>query len=242
MRGLGGGTSIGRKSARKAVVLGVLAAALVTAAMPSANAWMRGRARWRPHFAAVYRPGPFPPPAFYRLPPPFPPPPFAIYGPPPPPPMRPVAPFAANAPPPPAPREYLVFFDWDRYAITPAGMTVIRRAAADWRSGAPVRIRVNGYTDLSGPVGYNVRLSLRRANAVASALMRRGVPRGEMAVRGLGESNPRVPTARGVREPQNRRVEITFQRAPYPYAARRLPPAAAASRPWATPGFSRSPY
>ena len=130
--------------------------------------------------------------------------------PPPPPPV--VAPPAAKAPPPPPPpRVYLVFFDWDRYNITAAGKEIVRQAALAWKAGAPVKIKVNGYTDLSGPAGYNVRLSIRRANAVANTLARFGVPRSDMIVRGLGESNPRVPTAKGVREPQNRRVEIIFR-------------------------------
>jgi OOP family OmpA-OmpF porin len=131
------------------------------------------------------------------------------FGPPPPPPV-PVPPAPPAPPPPPIRQVYLVFFDWDRYNITPEGYKVIEQAAAHWHSGAPVRIDVTGYTDLSGSPGYNVRLSLRRANAVAVALERMGVPRDDMAIRGLGEQNPRVPTAQGVREPQNRRVEIVF--------------------------------
>jgi outer membrane protein OmpA-like peptidoglycan-associated protein len=43
---------------------------------------------------------------------------------------------------------------------------------------------------------------------VAAELVRDGVPRDEIAVMGYGEANPLVPTAKGVREPQNRRVEI----------------------------------
>jgi OOP family OmpA-OmpF porin len=132
------------------------------------------------------------------------------FGPPPPPPPTPVPPAPPAPPPPPVRQVYLVFFDWDRYNITPEGYAVIRQAAAHWHSGAPVRIEVNGYTDLSGSPGYNLRLSLRRANAVATALERLGVPRSDMIIRGLGEANPRVPTAKGVREPQNRRVEIVF--------------------------------
>jgi OOP family OmpA-OmpF porin len=130
------------------------------------------------------------------------------FGPPPPPPAPPPLPPAP--PPPPVRQVYLVFFDWDRYNITPEGAEVIRQAAAHWHSGAPVRIEVTGYTDLSGSAGYNLRLSLRRANAVATELEGLGVPRNEMEIRGLGMENPRVPTARGVREPQNRRVEIVF--------------------------------
>ena len=77
--------------------------------------------------------------------------------------------------------------------------------------GAPVRIQVTGYTDRSGSPGYNQRLSERRAEAVADALQRLGVPSSDMAVSGRGENDNRVPTAPGVREPQNRRVEIVIE-------------------------------
>ena len=40
------------------------------------------------------------------------------------------------------------------------------------------------------------------------ALVGLGVPRTQMAVTGRGDNDNRVPTAAGVREPQNRRVEI----------------------------------
>jgi outer membrane protein OmpA-like peptidoglycan-associated protein len=114
------------------------------------------------------------------------------------------------APPPVARRVFLVFFDWDRDTITPDGMAIIQQAAAAWRSGAPVQIMVTGYTDASGSAGYNQRLSERRANNVANALARNGVPRQSMVVSGRGKNDQRVPTADGVREPQNRRVEIVF--------------------------------
>jgi len=47
---------------------------------------------------------------------------------------------------------------------------------------------------------------VRRANAVAAELVRLAMPRTAISIRGFGESNPLVPTANGVREPQNRRV------------------------------------
>jgi len=131
------------------------------------------------------------------------------FGPPPAPPPI-VAPPAPPAPPIVQRRVFLVFFDWDRATITREGMRVVEQAAAAFRSGAPVQIQVTGYTDASGSVGYNQRLSERRANAVAGALERLGVPRNEMAVSGRGKNDQRVPTADGVREPQNRRVEIVF--------------------------------
>src|SRR5438309_1328233 len=125
--------------------------------------------------------------------------------PPPPPPPLPPAP-----PPPPPPKVYLVFFDWDKYNITPEGQQIIQLAAQQYRAGGSVRLQVTGYTDLSGSAGYNQRLSERRANAVANALAALGVARTDMVVTGRGMNDPRVPTAPGVREPQNRRVEILF--------------------------------
>jgi outer membrane immunogenic protein len=123
----------------------------------------------------------------------------------PPPPM----PAAMPAPSPPAPRVFIVFFDWDKDVVTPEGMHIVQQAADAYKSGAPVRLQVTGYTDRSGSPAYNQRLSERRANNVAKALAALGVPRDEMVVSGRGENDNRVPTAPGVREPQNRRVEIS---------------------------------
>lgn len=53
-------------------------------------------------------------------------------------------------------------------------------------------------------------LSMRRANATKAYMTAHGVPDSVIATQGFGESRPLVETADGVREPQNRRVEITF--------------------------------
>ena len=131
-----------------------------------------------------------------------------LFGAPPPPPVA-AAPLPP-APPPMTRQVFLVFFDWDKDTITPEGMRIVQQAAAAFRAGGPVTIQVTGYTDRSGSPGYNQRLSERRANNVANAMARMGVPRQQMAVSGRGENDNRVPTAPGVREPQNRRVEIVF--------------------------------
>ena len=125
-------------------------------------------------------------------------------------PPAPPPPLPPAPPPPPPPKVYLVFFDWDKYNITPEGQQIIQLAAQQYRAGGSVRLQVTGYTDLSGSAGYNQRLSERRANAVANALAALGVARTDMVVTGRGMNDPRVPTAPGVREPQNRRVEILF--------------------------------
>ena len=125
------------------------------------------------------------------------------------PPPPPPAPVAMPALPPATRLVFIVFFDWDKDAITPEGMQIVQQAANAYKSGAPVQIQVTGYTDRSGSPTYNQRLSERRANSVAKALAALGVRREQMAVSGRGENDNRVPTADGVREPQNRRVEIT---------------------------------
>ena len=126
-----------------------------------------------------------------------------------PPPPPPVAP--APAPVAQPTRTYLVFFDWDRSDLTERARQIIAEAAQASQRVQVTRIEVNGYTDLSGTARYNQGLSVRRANAVAAELVRDGVPQNEIVPRGFGESNPLVPTAQGVREPQNRRVEIILR-------------------------------
>lgn len=122
------------------------------------------------------------------------------------------APVASPAPPaPPEAKTYLVFFDWDRADLSERARAIVAEAASASQHQASTRIAVDGYTDLSGTVVYNEALSQRRARAVAAELVRDGVAMGSITVRGHGESNPLVPTAKGVREPQNRRVEIVLK-------------------------------
>lgn len=132
--------------------------------------------------------------------------------------------YAFNAAPPPPPpvavtpppvreaaRTYLVFFDWDRADLTARARQVIAEAAQATTRVQVTRIQVNGYTDTSGTPRYNQGLSVRRAQNVANELVRDGVPRSAISIQGFGETHLLVPTADGVREPQNRRVEIILQ-------------------------------
>jgi outer membrane protein OmpA-like peptidoglycan-associated protein len=128
-----------------------------------------------------------------------------------PPAMTPVA--APPAPPPaamtPAKQMFIVFFEFDKSALTPDGKKVVDAAAAAFKSGKS-NVAVAGYTDLAGTQQYNLALSKRRADTVKAALVKDGVPASAIGESWYGKQNPRVPTADGVREPQNRRVEITM--------------------------------
>jgi OmpA-OmpF porin, OOP family len=125
--------------------------------------------------------------------------------------------FGAAPPPPPppppavAPPSFMVFFDWDRSNLSAQALATIKQAADAFRAKGNARITATGHTDTSGPEAYNMALSLRRANAVKDALVRDGVPAQAITVIGMGEKGLLVPTADGVREPQNRRVEIVIQ-------------------------------
>ncbi|WP_225772175.1 OmpA family protein [Inquilinus sp. Marseille-Q2685] len=107
-------------------------------------------------------------------------------------------------------RSYLVFFDFDSSHLTPEARQVVASAAADALQGRTTRIDVTGHTDRSGSVQYNQALSVRRGESVRRELVADGVADSLIAVRGVGESDPLVPPADGVREPQNRRVEIVL--------------------------------
>jgi OOP family OmpA-OmpF porin len=128
--------------------------------------------------------------------------------------------FGVAPPPPPAPaavpaaapaRSYLVFFDWDKATLTDRARQIIKQAADNSTRVQYTRIEVDGYTDTSGTPKYNQGLSVRRAEAVAAELVKDGVPRNAITIQGFGDTHLLVPTGPGVREPQNRRVEIIIR-------------------------------
>ncbi len=121
------------------------------------------------------------------------------------------APAAVVAPAPAPARSYLVFFDWDKADLTARAQQIIAEAAQASTRVASTKIAVAGHADKSGTASYNQALSLRRANNVAAELVRLGVPRTSISSTPYGDTRPLVPTAAGVREPQNRRVEIVLQ-------------------------------
>jgi OmpA-OmpF porin, OOP family len=134
---------------------------------------------------------------------------YQLYTPQPVPPAPAPAPVAAPAPAP--AKTYLVFFDWDRATLTPRATQIIAQAASDSHTQNVTTLNVSGYTDTSGTAKYNMGLSMRRAKAVAGQLVTDGVPQSEIEIHAFGETHLLVPTGPGVREPQNRRVEIILQ-------------------------------
>jgi OOP family OmpA-OmpF porin len=105
---------------------------------------------------------------------------------------------------------FRLFFDWGKPELTRDGEATLQEVLAAYRQSQPARIHVAGHSDRSGPAAANLAASRRRAEAVKSFLIANGLPAGRIAVSAFGESRPIVPTEDGVREAQNRRVEIRF--------------------------------
>ncbi len=120
-------------------------------------------------------------------------------------------PLATPAAAPTPTRTYLVFFDWDSAALSARARNIIAEAARNSARVEHTRLDVTGHADRTGGAEYNRVLSLRRAQAVAAEVERWGIPEQQIEVRGVGDAQPLVPTGAGVREPQNRRVEIIYR-------------------------------
>ncbi|WP_281300792.1 MULTISPECIES: OmpA family protein [unclassified Iodidimonas] len=105
---------------------------------------------------------------------------------------------------------FIVFFDFDSTKITADAQQILQDAADAFAKYGIARVELVGHADKAGPQAYNEKLSQRRADQVKDALARIGVPDGVMTTLAKGELDPLVPTNDGVREPQNRRVEILY--------------------------------
>ncbi|HTJ62332.1 MAG TPA: OmpA family protein, partial [Alphaproteobacteria bacterium] len=134
-------------------------------------------------------------------------------------PKTPEAPPAAYVPPPAqapaaAPKSYLVFFDFNKSDLTPQAKDIVDTAAKNASATKVTQLTVTGHTDTVGSDAYNMRLSRRRAESVAAQLEKDGIASSEISIVAKGKRDLLVPTADGVREPQNRRVQIVFDGGP----------------------------
>ena len=124
------------------------------------------------------------------------------------------------------PGRFLVYFDTDEASLGTEAARVIAEAAQQYQQTGAARIEVIGHTDTTGSAAYNLELSQHRAEAVADELTRQGVPATDIATIGRGEQDLLVPTADGVSEPRNRRVEIVVPQPPPPAPVAEVAPPA----------------
>ncbi len=103
-----------------------------------------------------------------------------------------------------------VYFDYDKATLTSQANALIREAAARALENDIENVVVSGNTDTSGSSAYNQALSERRARVVRDALVANGVSADRIRMDAFGESNLASPTPDGVREPLNRRTDVTI--------------------------------
>lgn len=103
----------------------------------------------------------------------------------------------------------IVFFEFDSDVPRDGAAETIQFLAGNAQSCGWSSFSIVGHTDRAGSNAYNDDLSMRRAQSVADLMVSLGIGRGSIRISAKGENNPRVPTADGVRSPENRRVEVT---------------------------------
>jgi outer membrane protein OmpA-like peptidoglycan-associated protein len=109
-----------------------------------------------------------------------------------------------------APRQFIVFFGFNKSNLTREARNIVHDAAMTAMHDGFVSILVSGHTDTSGSAKYNQRLSTQRADAVRKALVTEGIPAQGISSVGKGETELKVQTGDNVKEPQNRRTEISL--------------------------------
>lgn len=112
-----------------------------------------------------------------------------------------------------------VLFDFDKADLKPAAMPRLQQLAELIKQKKPKQVQIHGHTDAKGAEDYNLKLSQRRADAVAAWLASQGVGRELLATQGFGESHPVAPNQNtdGSDNPEgrqkNRRVDVLLAKA-----------------------------
>jgi outer membrane protein OmpA-like peptidoglycan-associated protein len=103
-----------------------------------------------------------------------------------------------------------VLFDFDKYNLKDKSTKILNEAVRILKMYPDRPIKVEGHTDNYGSKQYNIILSKRRANAVATFLINHGIDKDRITTEGLWFSVPVATNATSAGRDQNRRVEITI--------------------------------
>lgn len=110
-----------------------------------------------------------------------------------------------------------VTFATDSATISGSFYSTLNNLAQSFREYDQNTIDIVGHTDSTGAYQYNMDLSRRRAQSVASYLQGQGVNYSRMNVRGMGPDQPVASNADSYGRQQNRRVEINLRPMPGAY-------------------------
>ncbi|WP_115779820.1 OmpA family protein [Paraburkholderia caffeinilytica] len=101
-----------------------------------------------------------------------------------------------------------ILFDFDRYDLKPDVRRILERIGHTLASVGLTSVTVYGYTDAVGTDAYNLRLSRRRAETVATELVDTGLPAGRVGIVGKGKRDPVGDNRTAAGQAQNRRAAI----------------------------------
>jgi OOP family OmpA-OmpF porin len=106
--------------------------------------------------------------------------------------------------------EHAALFDFNKSDLKPAGKEQIKayREQARAELSSASKIRITGHTDSIGKADYNMKLSLKRAEAVREYLVSLGADAGKMEVSGEGMTKPIADNTTAEGRAKNRRVEV----------------------------------
>jgi outer membrane protein OmpA-like peptidoglycan-associated protein len=105
-------------------------------------------------------------------------------------------------------RNFILYFETGTDVLVPESVPLLEQIKEELAQRAAPEIIVVGHTDRVASQEYNDALSIKRAETMKQVLVAAGIPEERISTAGRGEREPLVPTADGVDEPKNRRVEI----------------------------------
>lgn len=103
-----------------------------------------------------------------------------------------------------------LFFNTGNATILPESETELNRISKMLIEYPVMKLKITGYTDNTGTDALNQKLSLERAEAVKTYLVKKGFSEKHFEVEGLGNSHPAASNASATGRHKNRRVEITI--------------------------------
>jgi outer membrane protein OmpA-like peptidoglycan-associated protein len=109
------------------------------------------------------------------------------------------------------PARFVLLFPSDSSRLSDASRATLPQIVETAKRRVVAEVMLIGHADRSGPRRYNDRLALARARVIRQELVKRGLPKDRIEIIALGEKKPVVPTKDGIREPKNRRVDVTVR-------------------------------
>ena len=101
-----------------------------------------------------------------------------------------------------------VLFDTGKADLKPSARERLAKVAGILIAYPDIRVEIDGYTDSTGSLEFNERLSQQRADSVRSYLSSQGVNSSAITTQGFGPSQPKASNDTASGRQQNRRVEL----------------------------------